>query len=186
MNASKNHIRIIADFSQPRLRKLELNDNKIHDLSNFKGISSNLKVLCLANNRIADLSPLANMPYCEELYVSGNKITSIKELQNMPSLKVLHMRGNRMAKIEEVFNGPKLEYINLRDNAKLTADGLEKLCGFKLLSKVNMQGCPAADSDDFKKDLLIATENIDLKKINKEDVTDEDRQEAKDLKVTRA
>lgn len=94
----------------------------------------------------------------------------------MPSLKVLHMRGNRIKEIEAVFHAPNLEYINLRDNAKMEkTTGLNKLAGFENLVKINCQGCPMADGDDFKKDLLILTEAITLNKINKEDVTDEDR-----------
>ena len=77
MNASKNQIRSMGDFCQPRLRKLELNDNKIANIDSFRGVASNIKILSLANNRIADVTPFANMPHCEELYLAGNKITSV-------------------------------------------------------------------------------------------------------------
>jgi len=116
------------------LRKLELNDNKIENISDFKGITSHLKFLSLANNRIRDLSAFANMQDLEELYLSGNKFSSFSELENMPSLKVLHMRGNRIVTIEAIFSAPALEYINLRDNAKMEKSaGLEKLVGFESL-----------------------------------------------------
>jgi hypothetical protein len=42
-----------------------------------------------------------------------------------------------------------------------------------------------ADGDDFKKDVLILTEDIMLNKINKEDVSEDDRLEAKELKAAR-
>jgi Leucine-rich repeat (LRR) protein len=138
MIASKNAIRTLGDFGQPRLRKLELNDNKIENISDFKGVSSQLKFLSLANNRIRDLTAFANMQHLEELYVSGNKLTSFSELENMPSLKVLHIRGNRIKEIEDIFSAPCLEYVNLRDNAKMEKTaGLERLAGFEVLKKVN-------------------------------------------------
>ena len=60
----------------------------------------------------------------------------------------------------------------MRDNAKFEKGaGLEKLCGFAALTKLNMQGCPFADGDDFKKEILIFTEDINLEKVNKEDIT---------------
>lgn len=103
MNANKNQIRELGDFCQPRLRKLELNDNKIASIEAFRGVASNIKILSLANNRIADLTALANMPHCEELYLAGNKITSFGALEQMPSLKTFHVRGNRIAAIDEIF-----------------------------------------------------------------------------------
>lgn len=182
MNAEKNAIRILGDFGQPRLRKLVLNDNKIEDITAFKGVTSHMRFLSLANNRIRDLSVFANMPELEELYVSGNKLTSFAELENMPALRVLHMRNNRFKEVEDIFSAPCLEYINLRDNAKMEkADGLEKLAGFEVLKKANFQGCPCADGDDFKNDLLIRTGFDLLEKINKEEVTEEDRLAAKQL-----
>lgn len=163
-----------------------MNDNKIEDCSAFKGVNSNLKFLSLANNRVRDLTPFSQMPDLEEFYIGGNKLTSIEELEMMPSLRVFNVRGNRLPGITGVFVAPKLEYINLRDNAKMEKTaGLEKLATFQNLQKANFQGCPMADGDDFKKEVLILTEDITLAKINKEDVTEEDRQEARDLKAQR-
>ena len=138
------------------------------------------------------MAGIANMPCLEQLYVAKNKITSLDGLKDLPSLKVLHIRENLIAGFgEELPDLPALKYINLRDN-KIDKDGpeidkcseLEKLAPLKSLSKLNMQGNPYADGadDGFKREVLIALDMLNWESINKDEVAEEDRTDAKEEK----
>ena len=52
---------------------------------------------------------------------------------------------------------------------------------------LNLQGSPISDelADGIKKELILALEDVDFEKINKEDVTDEDHKEAEELRQER-
>jgi hypothetical protein len=179
-----------------RLTHLCLNRNKIFTCAEFAGGKA-LKVLELRNNRLESLAGISNMPCLEELYVAKNKITSLCGLENLPSLKTLHIRENLISALPDAADLPQLpalKYINLRDN-KIDKDGPEidkcsqiaKFAGFGALAKLNMQGNPYSDGadDGFKREVLIALDMLNWEFVNKDEVTEEDKTEAKEEKASR-
>ncbi|MCZ6474635.1 MAG: leucine-rich repeat domain-containing protein [SAR324 cluster bacterium] len=76
------------------MRRLVLNQNRITDLSPLAD-SENLHELSLDGNRVADLSPLASLTQLERLALAGNPL-------NPEALAVLSTMGN------------SLTYLNLR------------------------------------------------------------------------
>jgi len=196
LNCDQNEVRELTDIPQMRLTHVNLNRNKITTCAEFNGGKA-LKVLELRNNRLVSLAGISHMPCLEELYVANNKITSLVGLEDLPSLKVLHIRGNQISEIPDeadLPNLPALKYINLREN-KIDKDGPEidkcsqiaKFAGFKALSKLNMQGNPYSDAadDGFKREVLIALDTLPWEFVNKDEVTEEDRTEAKQEKADR-
>mmetsp|Transcript_47257 Transcript_47257/g.34550 ORF Transcript_47257/g.34550 Transcript_47257/m.34550 type:complete len:148 (+) Transcript_47257:621-1064(+) len=105
-------------------------------------------------------------------------------------VETLHLRQN---KIESVKNFPtflRLKYLNLRDNQIQEFDELKTFVGKVDSSKsLNFIGNPCVESkgDSFKSELLILleAEARGLTKINKEEVTEEEYEEARKEKAER-
>jgi hypothetical protein len=120
------------------------------------------------------------------------------------------LRGNKFTGFNVVPMLDTIEYINLRDNQIETQpeageDGVVKESGsvqlaklgienetrdkhLKGLRKLHMQGNPFSDDagEGFKREVLIALENLGIQTVNKEAITEEDRADAKEEKAQRA
>lgn len=115
-NISSNKIKKLPRIEAPKLRKLNLNDNKIDDLSEFKGHHT-IELLELRKNRLKSLDGLKDMSSLIELYLAENRLTSFEGLKAMPILKKLHLRSNNIKKLPEILPElPKLYHLNLREN----------------------------------------------------------------------
>jgi protein phosphatase 1 regulatory subunit 7 len=156
-----------------------LNENEIETCANFKGHLS-ISLLELRKNKLTICKGLDTMPCLVELYLAENEITSLEGLKDLDNLEKLHLRKNKIEKFDFVPSLPKLKYLNIRDNLIASKDELAKLHSLVTLQQLNMQGCPYAEEkgDDFKKEVLIYLDEIKWVKINKEEVTAEEVEEA--------
>lgn len=120
------------------------------------------------------------MPNLVSLYLAENEIASLEGLKDLDCLERLHLRKNKIEKLEVVPHLPNLKYLNLRDNLIASKDEMVKLQSLGTLQQLNMQGNPYAEEkgDDFKKEVLIALDQIKWVKINKEEVTAEEVEDA--------
>ena len=112
----------------------------------------------------------------------------MKGIENLPLLKRLHLRANKIESLDDIPDLPALEYLNLRENQVATVAELPKLGKLYNLTALSMQGNPVADEkgDDFKKEILIKLESLRrLKKVGKDELTPEDREDAKNEKLER-
>ena len=139
------------------LRKLELRGNKLKSLVGFKA-----------------------MPQLTELYLAENEISSLIGIEDLPSLATLHLRKNKIEKVEEegLPDLPALTYLNVRENLLANVADIGRLKAFLKLSKLHVQGTPFADeqADNTKREILIVFPRLLV--INKDEVTNEDREEA--------
>eukprot|EP00347_Sterkiella_histriomuscorum_P017186 403350341 len=189
VNLSKNKIQTLISMIQPRMTRLILNENEIASAMNFQ-CGSKLKILELRKNKLTDCKGLGNLYMLEELYLAENEITTIEDLVNMTNLTKLHLRGNKLTTLENqiAISNSYLKYINLRDNQIADLKGIQNLCSLSLLETFGMQGNPIVEEkgDGFKTDFLIQTnEWIKIKKLNKEEVTAEDHENANNERETR-
>ena len=69
----------------PRLKHLNLNDNKISNCSQFRGHYT-LEILEIRRNKLTTFEGLNNMQSLKELYCAENEINSILDLKNFPKL----------------------------------------------------------------------------------------------------
>jgi Leucine-rich repeat (LRR) protein len=99
----------------------------------------------------------------------------------------LHLRNNELASLDNCPILPELTYLNLRETKLENIDQISKLTGLTKLSELIVAGTPLEENSgaDLKKEVLILLENLDLKRFNKDEVAEEDVQEAKDLKQER-
>lgn len=73
------------------LKKIDCENNQISDLT---GIPTNITYLNCCGNKIADLSPLANLRHLEYLLAARNEISDLSPLSKLRKLKSLHCNGN--------------------------------------------------------------------------------------------
>ncbi|EJO5346818.1 leucine-rich repeat domain-containing protein [Clostridium botulinum] len=84
------------------IKKLDISDNGISDISYLKGLDS-LESLNLYNNNIDNISSISNLSKLQYLNISKNKIADISYLKSLNYLQHLDLREN------------KIEYINALD-----------------------------------------------------------------------
>lgn len=127
------------------------------------------------------------MPKLESLYLAENKLISLTDLKELPSLKTLHLRKNELADLESFPDLPSLNYLNLRETKLENQDVVASLKHLKTLADLNLLGTPLEENvgDKLKKEVLILLEGLKLKRLNKDEVTEDDYQEAKELKEER-
>lgn len=182
-NFSQNQIKELPSIKAPLLKHLNLSKNQIATCEKFEG-HGNLQVLELRGNQLPSCDGLAMMPNLVELYLAENAtLKSIAGLKNLPNLKKLHLRACEIEAFDEVPDLPALEYLNMRETKIEKLDEVQKLNKLTSLKTINFLGTPVGDEagDGFKKEWLIFTNYRKCLKINKEEVTPEDYDEAKAL-----
>ncbi len=176
---SNNKIKKLTPIQVPKLRKLNLNGNRIEDLTEFKGHHA-LEILELRKNRLQNLEGLKDLHNLLELYIAENFLTSFKEIKNMPQLKKLHLRGNRIENFNfELPELPHLYHLNIRENKLSDLKSIINLKKYPTLLSLTMHQNPAIDEvgEGAKKEILMILGY--LSRVNKEEVTKEDRDDAK-------
>ena len=175
LNLKTNKIRILPEMQATNLFQIDLSENKIKDCSNFKGLP-NLKKLNLNDNSLKNCIGISNCPKLEVLYLNNNKLSSIKGLENLPVLRKLRLRTNKIESFDIVPNLPNLEKLAISENLIKNNIEFSKL-KFPSLKRINIDGNPYFDESGAnpKIEVLIQLEGFEIKFVNKEEITQEDR-----------
>ena len=141
-------------------------------------------------NKLQNCAGLAAMPKLIELNLNDNSIASLSELRGLGSLKKLEVARNKLANLQDFPVLPELESFDASENliAENGEKELENLGECERLNTLIMAGNPWVDEkgDDFKKEVLIALEHLNITQINDmEPVTAEEKTEAKTEKAER-
>ncbi|MBR2786849.1 MAG: leucine-rich repeat domain-containing protein [Clostridia bacterium] len=92
------------------LQALDLGHQAIEDISVIGEYLPNLRVLILADNKIKDISPLANLVHLHYLELFMNDITDVTPLASCTELVDLNICFNyRFSNVDGILNLPKLE-----------------------------------------------------------------------------
>ena len=177
VNLSNNKIVKFPAIQLPRLRKLNLNENKIDSCEDFQGHPT-LEVLELRKNKLKTCLGLRDMPALRELYLAENKIKGLTGLENLPSLKNLHLRQNLIkVLVKPLPDLPAIFHFNVRENRIADVKQIKKFKYFTSLKSATIIGNPVTEElGDVKKELIILLPQ--LTRINKDEVTPEDREDA--------
>jgi len=176
---SNNRIKKLTPIQVPKLRKLNLNGNRLEDLSEFKGHHT-LEVLEIRKNRLKSLEGLKDLHNLIELYAAENYLTSFKELRNLPQLKKLHLRENQLESLNfELPELPHLYHLNIRANKISDLKSILNLKKYATMLSLTMHQNPAIDEvgDGAKREIIMILGY--LNRVNKEEITKEDRDDAK-------
>ena len=175
LNLKTNKIKALTEMQATNLIQIDMSENKIKDCSNFKGLP-NLTKLNLNNNSMKNCIGLANCPKLEVLYLNNNKLSSIKGLENLPTLRKLRLRTNKIETFDYVPDLPNLEKLAISENLIKKNTEFAKL-KFPSLKRINIDGNPYFDESGAnpKIEVLIQLEGFEIKFVNKEEITQEDR-----------
>lgn len=203
---NKNQIMETNDVIQPMLETLEIGDNSIYTPQFLKDQMIGLKQLSLHGNYLIDTS--GSYPRnLERLYLNRNRIIKItSDTCNAKKLQVLNLRDNYIKKLNG-FNSnlENLTYLNLRNNKIEKIRQFRKLDCLPMLETLIVLDNPiykelpkepiAEDEEDQEEEdediALVDSEERRirlallvllpyLKRINKANVTDEERYEARE------
>ena len=119
--------------------------------------------------------------------MNENEITTLKDIKDLPSLRKLDVNTNKLATLDDLPCLPSLEHFDVGANVIETAGELPKLAHLKKLKVFIMAGNPWADEkgDDLKKEVLIALDELNIKTVNEDEITPEDRTDAAEEKKAR-
>ena len=176
LNLKTNKIHVLPEMQAVNLLQIDLSENKVKDCTQFKGLP-NLKKLNLNTNHMANCVGLANCPKLEVLYLNNNRLTSLRGLENLPSLRKLRLRTNKIENFDDgVPNLPNLEKLAISENLIKNNVEFSKL-KFPSLKRINIDGNPYFDESGAnpKIEVLIQLEGFEIKFVNKEEITQEDR-----------
>ena len=175
LNLKTNKIRVLPEMQAVNLLQIDLSENKVKDCTQFKGLP-NLKKLNLNSNHMANCIGLANCPKLEVLYLNNNRLTTLKGLENLPTLRKLRLRTNKIETFDYVPNLPTLEKLAISENMIKKNVEFSKL-KFPSLKRINIDGNPYFDESGAnpKIEVLIQLEGLEIKFVNKEEITQEDR-----------
>ena len=175
LNLKTNKIHVLPEMQAVNLLQIDLSENKVKDCTQFKGLPK-LRKLNLNSNHMANCIGLANCPKLEVLYLNNNRLTSINGLDNLPSLRKLRLRTNKIETFDTVPNLPNLEKLAISENLIKRNVEFSKL-KFPSLKRINIDGNPYFDESGAnpKIEVLIQLEGFEIKFVNKEEITQEDR-----------
>ena len=157
----------------PKVVRLDLSFNKIHNISCLKGMNtSSLENLILNNNEIENIEVLEsmNLTYLKDLGLKNNKIKDVSPLlkSNLSSLNLLRLEGNYIDKesedVEKLIKKFTKQIIitprTLKEfNQKYDSDITEETRKIDFRDKKT--------GDDILQDLYLANDNFDnLKKLD--------------------
>ncbi|KAJ3064296.1 Leucine-rich repeat-containing protein 23 [Podochytrium sp. JEL0797] len=179
-NFAKNNIESIDVTNWPMMSWLNLNENKLTEvkLPEFE----ELLHLEARANQITTMKGI-NSRKLEKLYLAGNQLTSI-ELEDKPNLQILHLRDNKITTLDGLNESQKsLSYVNLKNNLIETLDDVWKLGSLPNLKSLNLTDNPVQKVPNYRIETIYRCKK--LEKLDKEPVTEEEREEAEQLQTQR-
>eukprot|EP00490_Sorites_sp_Unknown_P001152 CAMPEP_0114693360 /NCGR_PEP_ID=MMETSP0191-20121206/68981_1 /TAXON_ID=126664 /ORGANISM="Sorites sp." /LENGTH=312 /DNA_ID=CAMNT_0001986927 /DNA_START=22 /DNA_END=961 /DNA_ORIENTATION=+ len=198
LNLSSNQISCTewSPEDLPHLLYLDMAGNKLVELPQLHMPA--LRRADFRDNEIATCSKFPGHPTLQTLRLSGNQLTSAAGLHKMPKLEVLELSRNSLADLEGVSMLPMMSTKSLKapwkemasvavleaaSNAFAEVKALEPLAETQLRS-LTLTGCPLEEQDgvNVRLETLIFRP---LQKLNGEEVTPEEQDEAKALNEKR-
>lgn len=101
-------------------------EEKITDISVLAEFK-NLEQLYIYDNRIEDISPLKGLTKLEALDLGNNRIRNIEALKGMENLRYLDLSDNKISDIGPLKDLENLKFLNLSENRISDIGALEKL-----------------------------------------------------------
>lgn len=180
IDLSYNKINTFDGLDHPMLKCLNLNYNKLTNLDTMlMDTFTNLQVLELRNNQFSSLKGLVPLKSLKKLYLAQNRISDLSPLSKLPSLEVLHLRENEISQLFGLDELTQLREVNFRTNMITDLNEFDNLARATNVYRLSVFDNPCWEEEDLRIRLLIKMPS--LKVINKEEVTEDEQQEAKDV-----
>jgi len=176
LDLSFNKLIDLSNCNFPMLKTLNLNTNNTK-LSTIP-VLPNLESLSLRDNNLENFEGLGTFPKLRKLYAAKNRL-KVVELPELPALETLHVRENQLESLSFLSKICNLINLNVRANQIPALTDLDHLASCKRLEKLSAKENPFAEEDDFRIVSLLKCDT--LTRINKEDVNESERAEARQM-----
>ncbi|XP_029157566.1 leucine-rich repeat-containing protein 23-like [Nylanderia fulva] len=176
-------------ISHKFLKYLELNYNLINTVVFEAEELPNLTILELRDNALITTAGIC-CSNLRRLFLAKNQIEKIEDLGNLQELKTIHLRSNNLVNLDGFSDKCRnLVHINLRDNKISKISELKKLSCLKNLETLIIRENPfllqiGQEEEGRKYRHIVLAMLPRLKRIDKEFVLDQERNEAKKLLET--
>merc|ERR1711990_1432605 len=178
IDLSYNKINTFEGLDHPKLKCLNLNHNKLNNLDTMlMDTFSNLQVLELRNNQFISLKGLVPLKSLKKLYLAQNKIEDLTPLAKLKTLETLHLRENEITSLFGLKELTQLKEIKI-----VQINEFDNLSSATQLIRISLIDNPVWEEEDLRIRLLIKINS--LKVINKEEVTEDELLEVKELLET--
>lgn len=193
LDLSGNKLAALPPLRMPALKRVNFAKNEIVTCEAFEG-HSKLESLDLSENRLESLQGVQDMPRLQILNVASNALASAKGVCKVQALHTLDFSKNKLEDLKDVKEEADvsawdemkaLRSLNLSGNEIKAANALETLMKLPNLSSIDMASNPVTEEDGVNIKLEILIFNYHVKKIDGEDVEDDDRTQAKELNEDR-
>lgn len=184
-NFSNNKIVDTNGVNHPLLENLNLSFNEIRGVSDFDpAVLSRLTTLELRNNQLVTTNGIGMAPNLKNLYLAANSIKFLENLDRLEHLVSIHLRDNQIERLDGFGASMKnVQYLNLRGNNISNIKEIAKLQSLPLLRALVLMENPVADEDDYRIEVLITLRR--LERLDKDDYTEDERQEAEEIQEQR-
>mmetsp|Transcript_49243 Transcript_49243/g.86677 ORF Transcript_49243/g.86677 Transcript_49243/m.86677 type:complete len:318 (-) Transcript_49243:22-975(-) len=188
LDLSGNLLNALPALPLPALKTASFAKNEIANCQDFTGHEL-LASLDLSQNKIPSMAGIANMPMLTSLNVAGNELSELTGLEGVPLLEDFNLAGN---KFEGPLEGPwqelpLLKSVDLSSNQIFGAKFLEVLRVLPKLRSVGVDGNPfcteseASPGTNPRAEVLVSHWRLEY--IDGQAVTDEEREQARELNV---
>ena len=120
---------------------IDLAENEIADLSPIAGLDR-VQQLILNDNQIVDLTPLAGMKKLQYIGIDRNKVKSLAPLKDLEKLRAFYASGNQVEDLSPLLGIERLHTIQVNDNQVKKIDGIS---GLKWLDSLGLRNNQISD-----------------------------------------
>lgn len=153
LNLSLNSIDDLSPLEEmTKMEHLDISYNYVLKIDVVANMTS-LRQLNAASNgnddeRISDITPLANLKELNTLDLSSNSIFDISPLSELTNLSMLHLAGNNISSLTSLRDMTALDTLDLSDNVNIT--DIEPLMELTNLSTLDLTGTDVSKEDIAK------------------------------------
>jgi hypothetical protein len=108
------------------LASLDLANNQVADLTPLKGLA-HLQYLNLARNRVEDLAPLAGVTALQYLELSDNRVKDVAALGGLTNLASVYLARNQITDLSPLFKLPRVTSLYADGNRLTSIAGINAL-----------------------------------------------------------
>lgn len=130
-----NQIADLTPLANLRLKELIASDNLIEDLTPLTSFvaPSEIRILMLAHNGIADVSPISRFDRLRELWLTNNRLTDVAPLQAISGLERLYLSQNQIATVEALGGLQALQVVGLSLNPLQSVSPLKNISSLRIV-----------------------------------------------------
>jgi len=181
LDLSKNQLQELPRLHMPALRRADFRFNQISTCADFQGHST-LQTLRLSSNQLASAAGLNKSPKLEVLELSENALADLNDVYRLPCLSTLEISKNKLESLIDPWHEmAALKVLDVSQNAFADVSALKPLEVMKELRSLVVAGCPLEEQDGVNIRLEILIYQGQLQTLNGEEVTPEEKEEAKAL-----